>query len=59
MTIHGNGDHLIDLFLILAEIPFPSLPMIKANLPAVFHWLRWRAVHVGPKDPEAFFLELV
>ena len=22
----------------LAEIPFPSLPMIKANLPAVFHW---------------------
>ena len=29
MTIHGNGDHLIDLLLMLAEIPFPSLPMIK------------------------------
>ena len=45
----------------LAEIPFPSLPMIKANLPAVFHWCDGVPFMSVPKTqkPSSFSLSKV
>ncbi len=42
----SNGNHLIDLFLMLLEIPFPSFPMMRAIFPFVFHLWQGVAVHV-------------
>ena len=33
MAIHRNGNHFIDLFLMLLEMPFPSFPMMRAIFP--------------------------
>ncbi len=52
MTIHGNGDHPIDLLLILAEIP-SFIANDQGHLLSRTPLVRWRAVHVGPSDPEA------
>ncbi len=49
-----NGNHLIDLLLMLAEIPFPSLPMI-IHLPAVFT-ARWQKARRRFQTQKPFLL---
>ena len=59
MPIHRNGNHLINLFLMLLEMPFPSFPMMRAIFPFVFQFVARSTVHIRSKGPEAFSLEFV
>ncbi len=44
MALHRNGNHLIHLLFDITGDPLPSLPIISASLPAVFHlWLGFRS----------------
>ena len=59
MSIHRNGNHLIDLFFDVARDAFSFISDDEGDFPFCIPLVARSTVHIRSKGPEAFILEFV
>ena len=59
MSIHGNSNHLIDLFFYVAGDAFSFISDDEGDFPFCIPLVARSTVHIRSKGPEAFNLEFV